>query len=91
VAQVPKVSVQTVCGEVEVCRFVAFAGGAPTPKGPYAHFNELDLEDFDMSGSDSSISRSKCYHLLQPALIGQFRRVEAENLQRFIDDGGARS
>jgi hypothetical protein len=91
VAKAPNSFVQKVCGKDVVSDRLNFAGGAATPKGPYAHFNELDLEDFDMSVSDPSISRSKCYYRLQPALIGQFRRIEAENLQRFIDDGGARS
>jgi hypothetical protein len=96
VAKVLKTFVQTVCGEDVVYDRLTFASGTPAVIGPYAHLDGLVLEDLDISGTDPSISPSKCNCLLQwrrhtSARIGQFRRMGVNNLQRFIDYGGARS
>ena len=95
-AHVPNTFVQTMCGEDVVYHHLDFARCAPTPSGPFAHLDGLGLEDFEMSGADPSICRSKCYCLLQSSRristrIGQCRRIGVNNLQRFIDYGGARS
>ena len=95
-AKVLNTFVQTMCGEDVVYHRLAFASGTPAVIGRYVHLDGLDLEDLDMSGTDPSVSRSKCYCLLQSSRLtsarnGHFRRIGVNNLQKFIDNRGARS